>query len=163
MEAFWEIMRQRLEAQGAPEAALYLEYHLKAVPTGEELQGGRRRIQLDLYQRISDYTSRYNANSGERIAWHFDALRDDAARDLPESEALSIASKTAEPPRDAVLEVAEYEEHGGEPVFIARWKRELDGVPVERDAIHALVNGATGKVFSFYKRWREVSEQPSER
>lgn len=163
IEAFWEIMRLRLEAQGTPEAAIYLEYHLKAVPVGEEVAGSRRRHQLELYQRISDYTSRYNANTGERIAWHFDALREDASRDLPESETLASAARAAEPPPDAILDVAEYEEHGGEPVFIARWRHEREGIPIERDAIHTLVNGSTGKVFSFYKRWHEVNETPSER
>ena len=87
----------------------------------------------------------------------FGALKEEPGRTMTVQEGIDIATRTAQPPPDAVREVAEYQDFGGTPAFVVRWAHKVNGWPVERDFIEALVNGNTKKVFV---RVRVASRDP---
>jgi len=159
-ETVFRLLAAALERQGSPEALLYLRHILSARVEGEKREGGLRRVRLRLYQRTSDYSVQLSGVTGERRGWHFAALGRDSDESLEPERALEAATHAAAPPDDAVLEHSGYEEQGGEPVFVARWRHVVDGVAVERDFIHVLVNGSTGKPFLMQRSWRAVDERP---
>jgi hypothetical protein len=151
------------KVQGNAEAALYLKYLLCAKVKRVAEEGPYKRVFFDMYQRLSDYSARYNANTGEQMSWFFSVLMEGLARDLDEKACLRMAKKVANPPPDAVLETCQYEEQGDEPVFVARWGHRHKGVPVERDYIQVLVNGKTGHPFSLHRKWHSVDTKQTVR
>lgn len=159
----WDTYKRDLEAQGNEEDALYLQHLLRANPKGVETQGSYKHVSFDVFQRLSDYTSGYNAQSGERMSWIFNALMDKPGRRMDPQTGIALATQTAVPPSDAVREVAEYETGGGTPHFIVRWKHEVNGIPVEQDFVQVLINGNTEKVFAFHRKWHDIDMKPSQR
>ena len=157
----FQSLQAQLERRGEPEALLYLRHLVSAHVESVKSEGTRRRLRFKLYQRTSDYSVQLNAVTGELRGWYFAALREHAGNDVDPAEALAIATAAAEPPSDAVLEHSGYEEQGDEPVFVARWHHVVDGVRVERDYIHVLVNGGTGRAFMVQRHWHELNEEPS--
>lgn len=159
----WDILKQRLEQQGEAEGVLYLQYLLHARAEQVTEEGTHRRVHFGMYQRFSDYIAQYNAHTGAQMSWLFDTLMEDAGRGMSEDEGLKVAQDIADPPGDAVLEVAQYEEQAGEPVFIARWGHVHNGVPVEQDYIQVLINGKTGQVFALHRKWHDVNRSATVR
>ncbi len=160
-ELIFARMKQALEDQGTPESALYLRHLVSARLESDVREGPYRRVRFKMCQRTSDYTVQLNALTGEQRGWYFAALRQDPGRELDPAQALEIATRVAAPPEGAELEHAGYEEQADEPVFVARWRHVVNGIPVERDYIHVLVNGSTGKPFLLQRSWHEVDEEPS--
>lgn len=146
--------------EDGPEALLYLRHILSARLEGERRDGGVRRLRFRLCQRTSDYAVQLSAITGEQTGWHFHELGRDSDDSLDAAQALEIATAAAAPPEGAELEHSGYEEQGGEPVFVARWRHLVNGIPVERDFIHVLVNGSTGKPFLVQRSWHAVDEKP---
>ncbi len=160
-EFVFQSLKGQLERAGEPEAVLYLRHLISTQIESVQQEGTRRRVRLKLYQRTSDFSVQLNAVTGELRGWYFAALREHPGRDLDPAEALAVATKAAAPPADAELEHSGYEEQAEEPVFVARWRHVVDGIPVERDFIHVLVNGATGRAFMMQRHWHEPNEEPS--
>jgi hypothetical protein len=158
-EAFlWRHLAAALERRGHDEAALQLRHQLKAVdegegPEGEGHEGGFKRVRLGLFARVSEMPVTYDASTAERRSWVLTALEAGRGAALSRADALELATRAAMPPAGAVLVSAEYEEQGGAPVFVARWAHREDGIPLERDFIQVLVNGATGQVFAVHRQW----------
>jgi hypothetical protein len=150
-----------LERQGTPEAVLHLRHLVRAWPESAKPEGGLRRVRLQMQHRVSDYTVQLDAVTGEQTGWYFSALSADPGDAVPAEEALGAAIRAAAPPEGAVLEHSGYEEQGEEPVFVARWAHLEGGVPVERDYIQVLVNGATGRPFAMSRRWHAIDPAPS--
>ncbi len=150
-----------LERAGTPEAVLHLRHLLRTRLESVKPEGRLRRVRLQMLHRISDYTVQLNAVTGEQTGWYFAALAEDPTSDLPVEEAVAVATKAAQAPENAVLEHSGYEEQGEQPVFVARWAHHENGVPVERDFIHVLVNGATGRPFAWRRRWHALDPKPS--
>jgi hypothetical protein len=157
----WRVLERDLERQGTPEAVLYLKHELMARPEKLEALGPYKRVSFGMHQRISEYTARYNPLTGARRAWFFTAFSERSGKGLSKEQALEVARKAANPPEDAVLEVAEYEVQAEEPVFVARWAHYVEGLRVERDFIQVLVNGDLGRAFSVERHWHEINEEPS--
>jgi len=159
----WNVLKQTLEQQGAHEAVLYLQYWLQASVGEVAEEGPYTRVRFNMHQRLSTYSARYNANTGDRVSWLFEALMDNPGRVVSEEVCLEAARHVVELPPEAVLEAAQYEEQAGMPVFIARWGHRHLGIPVERDYIQVLVNGKTGKPFALHSKWHAIDENATER
>jgi hypothetical protein len=157
----FQIIRRDMERQGEAEAVLYLRHLLSARVESVQQQGQFSRIRFKMYQRTSDYSVQLNAVTGEQTGWYFSALAADPSDAFATEKALQAATRAAQPPDDAVLEHAGYEEQGEEPVFVAHWKHVVNGLPVERDFIHVLVNGASGRAFAVQRCWHAVDPNPS--
>jgi hypothetical protein len=160
-ETVFRLLAAALERQeGGAEALLYLRHVLSARFESEKREGGLRRVRLRLHQRTSDYSVQLSAITGEQRGWHFHALGRDSDDTVEPARALEIAIAAAAPPDGAELEHSGYEEQGGEPIFVARWRHVVNGIPVERDFVHVLVNGSTGKPFLVQRSWRAVDDDP---
>ncbi|MBN1208023.1 MAG: hypothetical protein JXB05_24375 [Myxococcaceae bacterium] len=159
--AVFRVLERDLERQETPEAIQYLQYFIQARPEGVEQQGPYKRVTFGMHQRISEYSTRYSPVTGEQRSWLFAAFSERCGRGLTKAQALEVAKKAAQPPEDAVLEVADYEEQAGEEVFVARWGHFVNGIRVERDYIQVLVNGAMGRAFAVHRNWHTVDEEPS--
>ena len=162
-ELLWDHYRRAMERAGQGEQALYLKQHAKARPANLKEEGGLTTIRFDMHLRASDYSVKLNAQDGGLAGWQFPLLGEDPGRVLSSGDALMVAQEAAKPPADAVLAYSRYEEVAGRPVFVARWHHAVKGVPVERDYIHVLVNGKTGRVFGLYRKWHDVDSSFSER
>lgn len=167
-EAVWATFGRRLEQQGDDEGVFYLRHLVKAELESSIERGPYRTLRFDLSQRMSDYASSYNAITGERLSWLFDALREapeaDEAADPPDAAAcLAVAREVASPPDGAELVVSDFEDQGGETAFVARWAHVHEGVPVEGDYIQVLVNPGTERAFAHHRKWHEIDPDPSER
>ncbi|WP_224240870.1 hypothetical protein [Hyalangium gracile] len=160
-EAVFRVIERDLERQGTPEAVLMLKHYVQALPEKVERKGPYKRVSFGMYQRISEYSARYSPVTGEQRSWLFAGFAERCARGLSKEQALQVATEAANPPKDAVLEVADYETQAGEEIFVARWAHVVDGIRVERDYIQVLVNGALGRVFSLHRNWHTVDESPS--
>ena len=159
----WDTYKRDLEAQGNDEDALYLQHLLRANPKGVETKSGYKHVSFDVFQRLSDYTSGYNAQSGEKTSWIFNALMEKPGRRMDPQTGIAVATQAALPPPDAVREIAEYETGGGNPYFIVRWKHEVNGIPVEQDYLQVLINGNTEKEFALHRKWHDIDTKPSQR
>lgn len=159
----WDILKKSLESRGKSEAVFYLQYLLSARAVRVTREGRHKRVFLKMYQRISDYESRYNSITGEQMSWFFSVLMEGSDSTIDEANCLRAAQEAARPSQDARLEVSHYEEQGGKQVYIARWGHQKDGIPVERDYLQVLVNGKTGRPFAFHRKWHQISEIPTER
>ncbi len=162
-EFIWNLYRRAMERAGQGEQALYLRQHAKLRPASVKEAKGFTTMGFDVFLRASDYSLKRNASDGSLAAWQFPLLAESPGRDLTIAEALERATEAAQPPADAVLAWARYEEAAGQPVFAARWHHEKDGIPVERDYIHVLVNGKTGRPFALYRKWHDVDFSYTER
>jgi hypothetical protein len=160
-EAVFRVIERDLERQGTPEAVLMLKHFVQARAEKVERKGPYKRVSFGMYQRISEYVARYSPVTGEQRSWLFAAFAERCGVGLSKAQALELATKAANPPKDAVLEVADYETQAGEEVFVARWAHVVDGIRVERDYIQVLVNGALGRVFAVHRQWHTVDEKPS--
>lgn len=162
-DAVLATFKWRLEQTGHEDAVPHLRRIIrpKLVQSGDVGRYTRRRF--DLYQRISDYSSTYNAVSGEQLSWLFDLLRNDSEPGLDATACLTVAEAVAIPPSGAVLDMAEFEEQGDATVFVARWVHLHDGVPVEGDFIQIAVNPRKGQAFAHHRKWHDVDPQPSVR
>jgi hypothetical protein len=160
-EAVFRVIERDLERQETPEAVLTLKHFIQARAEKVEQKGAYRRVSFGMYQRISEYVARYSPITGEQRSWLFSAFAERSGKGLSKAQALELATKAANPPKDAVLEVADYEEQAGDEVFIARWAHVVDGIRVERDYIQVLVNGELGRVFAVHRHWHTVDEKPS--
>ncbi|WP_224363349.1 hypothetical protein [Hyalangium versicolor] len=157
----FRVLERDLERQGTPEAVQYLQYLIQARPEAVERKGTYKRVTFGMHQRISEYSTKYSPVTGAQNSWLFPAFAERCGRGLTKAQALEVAQKVAQPPEDAVLEVADYEEQAGEAVFVARWGHVVNGVRVERDYIQVLVNGALGRAFALHRKWHTVDEEPS--
>jgi hypothetical protein len=160
-EHVFRSLQRDLENAGTPEAVLHLRHLLRTRLESVKPEGRLRRVRLQMLHRVSDYTVQLNAVTGEQTAWYFAALSRDPSADLPAEEALAVATKAAGELENAVLEHSGYEEQGEQPVFVARWGHRENGIPVERDFVHVLVNGASGRPFSWRRRWHALDPKPS--
>jgi hypothetical protein len=162
-ESLWETFKRRLEAQGNTEGAFYLQHLVKAKLEESIERGKYSTHRFSLYQRLSDYSTTYNAVTGEQMSWFFDVLRNDAVPGADAEACLAAAHEVAKPPDDAVLMTSVFETQGGDTVFIARWEHVHDGTPVETDFIQVLVNPRTAKPFAHHRKWHDVDPEPRER
>lgn len=159
----WDYLVNRLEKQGQGESAHYLKHYLLAQAGEPKLRGELARVPFDMYHRVSDYTIKLDAQDGSVMGWNFDLLMENGGKTVPADKALESAIGEANLPAGAVLKVSEYEDMGDTPVFIARWEHEENGIPVERDFVHVLVNGKSGRPFAQYRRWHALEFKPKER
>lgn len=159
----WDYLRERLEKQGQGESAHYLQHYLMAQAGDPKLRGELARVPFDMYHRVSDYTVKMDAQDGAIMGWHFELLAENGGNSVPVDKALDSAKAEANLPSGAVLKVSDYEDMGDTPVFIARWEHEENGVPVERDFVHVLVNGKSGRPFAQYSKWHALESKPKER
>ena len=155
-EFLWSRYRRALERAGQGEAAMQLRHLAQARQTGVHEQNGFNTISFDLYLRTSDYSVKLNAEDGVLLGWYFDLLAEDGGNTISAPDAQRAAEQAAEPPADAVLAYARYEEVAGRPIFVAHWNHVVQGVPVERDYIHVYVNGKSGRVFGLFRKWHVV-------
>lgn len=160
-EAVFRVIERDLERQETPEAVLQLRHFIQARPEEVRSPGPYKRVRFGMYQRISEYVARYSPVTGQQRSWLFTAFAERCGKGLSKAQALELATKAAQPPEDAVLEVADYETQAGEEVFVARWAHVVDGIRVERDYIQVLVNGELGRVFAVHRHWHTVDEEPS--
>lgn len=161
--ALWEVFKADLISMGRPGDLMCLRTLHTVRPAQVNRAGQWKRVVFDVYSKLSDYSADYNARTGEQVTWFFYALMEKLGRDMDEDTGKKLAEKAASPPSSAVLVKAAYEEHGGQPVFIARWKHSHEGVPVERDFIQVMINGRNRKVFSVIKRWHRIKLEPTPR
>jgi hypothetical protein len=160
-EHVFRSLEHELERAETPEAVLHLRYLLRTRLESVKPEGRLRRVRLQMLHRVSDYTVQLNAVTGEQTGWYFAALSQDPTDNLPAEEALAVAKTAAGAPESAVLRHFGYEVQGEQPVFVARWAHHENGVPIERDFIHVLVNGATGRTFGWRRRWHGLDVKPS--
>jgi hypothetical protein len=162
-EHLWAHYRRAMERSGQGDQAIYLRHQARARPASLKEEGGLTTIGFDMHLRASDYSLKLNPHDGGLAGWQFPLLAENPGRDLMPSDILVTAQEAATPPAGAVLAYSRYEEVAGRPVFVARWHHIKDGVPVERDFIHVLVNGKSGRVFGLFRKWHDVDYEFSER
>jgi hypothetical protein len=162
-DAVWATFKWRLEQTGNLEGVPQLRRIIRAKLVQSADAGRYTRRRFDLYQRVSDYSTTYNAVSGEQLSWLFDLLRNDSEPGLDAAACLRVSEAVANPPAGAVLDMAEFEEQGDATVFVARWMHLHDGVPVEGDFIQVAVNPSKGQAFAHHRKWHKVDPQPSVR
>jgi hypothetical protein len=159
----WDYLRNELEKTGQGESALYLKHFLMAQPMEPAVRGELIKVPFEMFHRVSDYSIKLDAMDGQVMGWHFGLLSENPGKDVAADELLKAAKEEANPPPGSVLAVSEYDQIGGNPVFVARWEHEEAGIPVERDFIHVLVNGKTGKPYSLSRKWHGLEFNPTER
>lgn len=159
----WDVYQRDLEVRGHADAVQYLQHTLQARFIDAKPEGKSKRVRFGLYHRFSEYSASYNANTGEQMSWFFEALMTGLGNSKRTAECMKAAEYYAQPPPDARLAVSRYETQSNEPVFVARWEHEHNGVPVERDYIQVLVNGGSGYPFSMQRRWHDVDENQTVR
>lgn len=146
---------RELAGRGQAEAALYLDHYLRPVPRQETtVPGGPTQLKAEVTQRLTEYSIRLNARTGEVISWYVDFLAQDGDTAADPKELLEIARAVAKPSSDARLAVAEYDTSSGRALFRVRWQHIHNGLPVEGDYLEALVNGKHKRVFSLARVWR---------
>lgn len=155
-ELLWDHYRRALERSGQPDAASHLRHQAMARRSEIREAQGFTTVRFDVYLKTSDYSVQLNAEDGAVLGWYFDLLGENSADKITTADALRAAEEAAQPPADAVLAYARYEDVGGRLVFVAHWGRVLDGVPVERDFLHVYVNGSTGRAFGLFRKWHDV-------
>lgn len=159
----WDYLTRQLQQRGEGDSARYLRHFLKAQAGEPVVRGDLTMIPFDMHHRVSDYTSKLDVADGFVMGWHFQALADDPGDLVAEADALKAAAAEANPPPNAVLKFSGYERAGDEPVFMARWEHEENGIPVEGDYIHVLVNGKSGRPYAMYRKWHTLDFKPKER
>jgi hypothetical protein len=159
----WDALKADLWNRGQADQALTLQHQRRALLDRVVDEGPYRRVRFILWDRLSDYSAQYNTVTGEPLSWLFGALLRGSSDEMDKEEGLALAQEAAQPPPEAVLEQADYQVQGGQPVFVVRWAHHHDGIPVERDYIQALVNGATRRVVAVHRKWHEVDPAPSAR
>ncbi len=153
----WDHLRRLLEARGKGESAAFLRHFLVVTPASEEEVGRYRVCRMDMGRLAGELSQRFDAATGAWLGFYCDALARDSARMLPDEPLLAAATELAEPPPEAELVTATYEHAGDGEVFVARWHhRSGDGIWVEGDFIHVLVNGRTGRPFALQRRWHTL-------
>lgn len=162
-EFIWAYFEKRLASEGQSESARYLRHFLNLKLQDTQTESEWTTFRFDLQHRVSDCLVKLNANDGSVMGWYFELLAQGSEAVLAPEEAIAIAESVVRPPKNAVLDTAGYEAIGGQQVFLAHWRHEAKGVPVERDFIQVMVNGKTGKVFAFFKRWHKIDYEYSER
>ncbi len=111
-------------------------------------------LSLTLSQKLTDYSLRLNAASGELISWYIDFLAENGSSKTPRDEAIASASEAASLPEDAILREADYDTTSGRTIFRARWCHTLEDLPIEGDFIEVLLNGELNRPFADTRRWR---------
>jgi hypothetical protein len=144
-------------ARGMPEAVPALKdtlapRHEETKPAGD----GFRIVRMKVFTKFSSYSAAYNARTGEQTSMMMGALLRNPGDELTRDEAMDAATALLKPPPDAVLDAAEYDQAGGEPFFLVRWSHHHQGVPVERDFLHAMFNGKSKRIFAWARRWHTV-------
>ncbi len=162
-QAIWATLRIRLNQKNANEAAMYLQHLLSCGPISELSEMGYNRHKFKLYQNISAYDARYNANTEERMGYMFTGLMEKSIKELSKEECLQIATEEAQLPDGAKQVFAEFQTVGDNVFFIARWHHYHKGSWVEADYIQTMVNTSTGKVFGHQRHWHEINLELSER
>lgn len=153
-----------MHASGKPDAVPFLKEklspkHDETLPAG----AGYRVVKMRVFSKFSSYSAAYNARTGEQTSMMMGALMSKPGEELTRDEALEAATALLNPPADAVLDVAEYDQAAGEPFFIVRWSHKHKGVVVERDFMHALFNGKSKRVFSWARRWHTIKTEEAPR
>jgi len=162
-DRLWEYLEGQLKKQGQADATEYLRHFLKPQAGEPVIRGDLTMVPFDMYHRVSDYTSKLDASDGSIMGWHFQVLADDPGDAIPAADALKAAEAEAAPPAGAALKVSEYERSADAPFFVARWEHEENGIPVEMDYIHVLVNGKSGRPYALYRKWHTLDFKPKER
>lgn len=147
-------LRRVAAGQGPDVPEAVLRRALRTSVLEERREDGGTRVKLCLQVRTTDVRVRLNAVTGELISWYVPVLAENGNRDTPLEALRETAARLACPPEGAVLRAARYEEVGNRVVFVNRWEHELQGVVVEGDYIEVLLNGRTGRPFSFARQWR---------
>lgn len=124
---------------------------------------GYTRVRCAVYMNASTCSVTYNATTQERRSFYFASLAAGSTDERSPEECLAAATTEANPPANASLASAEYEEQGGVKRFAVVWLHYENDVEVEGDEIFALVNGHTGKVFALTRKWRTLDTSYSVR
>lgn len=159
----WEHCRKQMEAAGQKSAADKLKDVVHAVPRSVSETGGFTTVEFEMYHKITDYSVLLNAADGALMGWHLDAFAHDSTREASPEFALDVAQAAGQPDTDATLSHAGYEDAGGQPVYVAHWDHLENGIPVEGDYLHVLVNGALSRAFAVYRKWRKINFEYTER
>jgi hypothetical protein len=156
----WAHLARKVERAGFPEEARALREHVDLAevldPADLPSVPSLRVQRFEVRRRVGELVVELNASDASLLSWLFPPARLPAGKDLGRDQALQIAERAAAPPAGAVLTEAEYQDVGGDPVFVAAWAHEEDGLPVERDYLRVFVNGRTGQPFSVSRRWHVV-------
>jgi len=159
----WDALKADLWNRGQADRVLTLQHERRAELDSVADEGPYRRVRFALFRRRCDYAAQCNATTGEELSWLFGSLLRGSSDEMDKEQGLALAQEAAQPPPEAVLEQADYQVQGGQPVFVVRWAHHHDGIPVERDYIQALVNGATRRVVAVHRKWHDVDPAPSAR
>lgn len=152
-----------LTARGAEDAKAYLPRQVKPKHERTTPVGTLRVVSFKVFGRFSTYSASYNARGGEQSSMMLGAFIKGAGDEMTREEAIGIATKTVNPPPRAILETAEYDQAAGEPFFVVRWAHVHQGAVVERDFVQAMINGQTRRIFSWQRKWHQISEEATER
>lgn len=164
----YEYLARKVERAGYLEEARSLREHVDVAEVAEEdrpppLAPDLSVRRYEVRRRIGEIVVELDGQDGDLLSWLLPTLREPAGDDLDTEEALEIATRVASPPQGAVLVEWGYQDVAGEPVFVAFWAHEEDGLPVERDFLRVLVNGRTGQPFGVSRRWHVINTQVDER
>ena len=152
---YFDFLRRELELVGQAESAKHLRHFLRVGPAQESTEGtGPTVLRMSVAQRVTEYTTRVNADSGEILSWYVEFLAKDSDTSADPEELQRLAAEIAQPPPEAVLACSEYEGKPPLVLYRARWKHVHAGLPVEGDYIEVLMNGRSRKAFSFSRAWR---------
>ena len=150
---YFSLLRRELEQRGQGEAAVMLQQMLRLQPIKSKTGVQGTEIIMSLSQHLTDYHSRFNALTAEKISWYIDFLAINGDNSMPLDEAFELASSTASPSENAELTQSGYETIGGRVIYRARWRHQHNNMPVEGDYIEVLINGKAKRPFSYSRSW----------
>lgn len=156
----WATLGRDLDARGSSEARPFLPKQLKARHDRTVELAGHKVVGFTLLSRFSSYAASYDPGSGAQLSATWERLAGDPGMDMTVEEGIRLATETLQPPPEARLETAAYDQAGEEPFLVVRWAHYHEGVKVERDFLQAFINGKSRKIFSWRRRWHQVSSKP---
>jgi hypothetical protein len=151
---FFTMLQRELELKGQGQATGALRKNLKLSVVDPGIPDGNQHLKMKLCQRLTKCSIRLNARSGETVSWYVDFIAKNGDRSMSRDDALDLATQVADPPDDAQLVHADYEDSGTGAIFRARWAHVQDTLPVEGDYIEVLINGRNRHPFAFRRVWR---------
>lgn len=124
----------------------------------QDLGRGRRKVRVAAWEQVTLATVEWNVDKNKLAGWIDDRhFRDSLPVELSVEDALEIARSKVVVPEGAKLVEARLDSSSSKRgVFHLRWHHFHEGLWVEGDFIHVLINPSSRRIVSLMRKWRKV-------